>query len=105
MSNPYHEHCNRMSVSLYRHHAHPFHAYAWPGGYPRFAITNDGGALCYGCLKTERHAILESIRDKKNNGWRVVAFDINWEDPGLYCAHCGSRIESAYAEDLDAETA
>ena len=25
--------------------------YAWPGGYPLFAITNDGGCLCHKCSK------------------------------------------------------
>jgi hypothetical protein len=28
----------------------------------------------------------------------VEALDVNWEDPSLYCDHCGARIESAYAE-------
>jgi len=27
-----------------------------------------------------------------------VALQPNWEDPELFCDHCGSRIESAYAE-------
>jgi hypothetical protein len=28
----------------------------------------------------------------------VEALDVNWEDPDLFCDHCGNRIESAYAE-------
>jgi hypothetical protein len=28
----------------------------------------------------------------------VEALDVNWENPDLYCDHCGARIESAYAE-------
>jgi hypothetical protein len=27
-----------------------------------------------------------------------VALEANWEDPDLFCDHCGDRIESAYAE-------
>jgi hypothetical protein len=73
--------------------------YAWPGGYPMFFLTSDGEALSYAAVKQERRNILEAIRDKSNNGWRVVAVDINWEDPDLYCSHTSERIESAYADD------
>jgi hypothetical protein len=88
-----------QTISEYRQAAHPFRRYAWPGGYPVFAITSDGAALCFDCLKIMRRSILAAIRDRVNDGWRVSAFDINWEDPGLYCEHCGTRIESAYVED------
>ena len=37
--------------------------------------------------------------DERYNGWQVTAHDANWENPDLYCDHCSSRIESAYAED------
>ena len=68
---------------------------AWPGGYPRYAITADGAALCHRCCKSERELIGTTTG---NDGWCVAGTDINWEDPALYCDHCGSRIESAYAE-------
>lgn len=58
--------------------------YAWPGGYPMYAICNDGYALCCDCAP-------EWIED-------IVGIDINWEDPYLYCAHCGTPIESAYGD-------
>ena len=67
--------------------------YAWPGGYPLFAITNDGCALCHRCCKEERKWIGTTTG---TDGWNVVAIDANWEDHGLYCAHCGNAIESAY---------
>ena len=73
--------------------------YAWPGGYPIYAITTDGGALCFKCLETERRSILESLRDNINDGWHVAAFEINWEDT-LYCDHCNVQIESAYGEEV-----
>lgn len=73
--------------------------YAWPGGYPRYFITDDGEALSYKAAKEEADQIREAIQARENNGWRVIGVDINWEDPALYCAHTNERIESAYAED------
>lgn len=73
-------------------------AYAWPGGYPTYFFTSDGAALCHECGCQECRRIIQSIRGRDNDGWRVVAQDVNWEDASLYCDHCGSRIESAYAE-------
>ena len=64
-----------------------------------FAVTSDGGVLCFACLKSERRNILEAIRDNDSNGWKVEGFDINWEDPMLHCDNCSERFESAYAED------
>ena len=69
--------------------------YAWPGGYPLFAVTSDGAALCKCCAKTEREAIGTTTG---SDGWRVTALEVNWEDPALFCDHCGGRIESAYAD-------
>jgi hypothetical protein len=73
--------------------------YAWPGGYPVFFITSDGGALSFKSVKEEYDQIAESIENNLNDGWRVEAADVNWEDPELYDDHSGERIESAYAED------
>lgn len=73
--------------------------FAWPGGYPCYFITNDGGALSFEAAKAERRNILEALcNDHDHSGWRVVAVDINYEDPELFCAHTNERIESAYAE-------
>jgi hypothetical protein len=72
--------------------------YAWPGGYPMYFITSDGAALSFAAARAERRNILEAIRDKSGNGWRVVAVDINWEDAELRCDHTGERIESAYSD-------
>ena len=69
--------------------------YAWPGGYPLFAITSDGAALCSKCCKTERESIGTTTG---SDGWCVIGVDANWEDPQLFCDHCSDRIESAYAE-------
>lgn len=73
--------------------------FAWPGGYPIFFIFSDGDVLCFEAAKAERELIAEAIAEKSCNGWRVVACEVNWENPELFCAHTGKRIESAYAED------
>lgn len=70
--------------------------YAWPGGYPLYFITSDGAALSFKSAKAERRNIIEAIHDRSNNGWRVVAMEINWEDADLVCDHSGEQIESAY---------
>lgn len=73
--------------------------YAWPGGYPLFFITSDSACLCHGCGKKNRGSIVDAIEEGLNDGWRVVAQDVNWEDPELICDGCSDRIQSAYAED------
>lgn len=76
------------------------HPYAWPGGYPRYFITDDGGSLSYEAAKENKRIIFEAIRDKdKRSGWCVIGCDINWEDAELICDHTNKRIESAYGED------
>ena len=69
--------------------------YVWPGGYPLFAVTNDGECLCKSCVKKEYKTILSATKDNDNSGWRIVGVDVNWECE-MYCAHCGEQIESAY---------
>jgi hypothetical protein len=74
-------------------------AYAWPGGYPLYAITHDGAALCFPCVRKEWRQVVWDYLHRASTGWRVDAFDVSYEDPDLHCAHCSKRIESAYAED------
>jgi hypothetical protein len=74
--------------------------FAWPGGYPLFFITTDGAALSFKAVRENLRCVLWSIKNKVNDGWRVVGADVNWEDPSLFCDHTGERIPSAYAEDL-----
>ena len=65
--------------------------YAWPGGYERIAITDDGGVLCHKCVKSELHQIARSY---KGDGWHVVDCDIveNYDEEQLYCDHCGNLL-------------
>ena len=78
--------------------------YAFPGGYPIFFVTSDGGVLSYAAVQDNRGEIDEAIRDRDNSGWRVVGADVNYEDAFLFCDHTGERIESAYAEDEEEDT-
>lgn len=72
--------------------------YAWPGGYPLFFITSDGAALSFDAVRQEIRQVIWSMRHGVNDGWRVVAVDVNWEDSDLTCEHTGKRIGCAYGE-------
>jgi len=71
--------------------------YSWPGGYPKFWLTNDGETLSYEGVRANLKTALVNITDGSSD--RIVAVGANWENPSMYCAHTGERIESAYAED------
>lgn len=74
-------------------------AYAWPGGYPLFYVTNDSGVLCQDCANM---ALKEGlINDEYDPQWYIISYDINYEDTSLYCDHCSKTIESAYGDDED----
>jgi hypothetical protein len=72
--------------------------FAWPGGYPLFAITSDGGCLCPKCVTDNYRIIRESQRDDSHDGWQVEAVEINYESEDLYCDNCNDAIPSAYGE-------
>ena len=69
------------------------------GGYPKYFITCDGEALSYDSAKKNQKLIVEAIKDQIQDGWLVIACDINWEDTELYCVDTNKKIESAYGED------
>lgn len=73
-------------------------AYAWPGGYPMYFLTDDGATLCFDCARSELRSITQSIRGKHRDGWRVVGTFIHWEGAPETCAHCGADCESAYGD-------
>jgi hypothetical protein len=79
--------------------AHPG-GYAWPGGYPLYWVTADGGALAWEVVRAQWCEIVQAhLHKDRRCGWYVEACDVNWEDTDLYCDHTGARIESAYGED------
>lgn len=77
-------------------------AYTDLGGYPLYFVTSDGAPLSFQAARDNARQIMESIRDRSRDGWRVIGCCINYEDPDLYCDHTGARIASAYAEPEDA---
>lgn len=71
--------------------------WAWPGGYPIYYVTRDGGVLCSTCANEN----IELTSDPQAEAdWCIVASDINWEDPHLTCDHCNKFIGAAYADEI-----
>lgn len=69
------------------------------GLYPLYHILDDGESLCPSCANDPANPV-HVLGD--NDGWRIIATDINYEDPELFCAHCNTKIPSAYTtEDED----
>ena len=79
-------------------YAHPnegkLPAFAWPGGYPIFYVSDYGAVLCPACAN-------ETAFDDDYE--TVIDYDANWEDPELFC-DCNKRIESAYGDDEEENT-
>lgn len=66
-------------------------SHAWPGGYPLYYVTADGGTL-------SPKAVIENeaLCSGDDPQWSVVAVQTNYEDTELYCDHTGERIDAAY---------
>ena len=74
--------------------------YAWPGGYPLYFVTSDGGVLSFEAARAEwRQIVWAHLNNATRCGWHLAGVDVNYEDPYLECEHTGARIESAYAEE------
>lgn len=73
--------------------------YAWPGGYPLYAIAQDGEPICISCV----NSIPEFI-DVDDPQWNIVGVTVNWEDPVLECASCNDPIECAYPPDEEGKS-
>lgn len=76
-------------------------AYAWPGGYPIYYTTLDGGCLCPTCANENMNLTL----DKDYEQWFIMGQDINYEDSDLYCDNCNAAIAPAYGDDDEGEEA
>ena len=59
-------------------------AFAWPGGYPLYFVTSDGGALSFQTVREELPSVLDSIRENNSDGWQVIGCDVNWENTSLF---------------------
>jgi hypothetical protein len=69
--------------------------FAWPGGYPIFYVTKDGGCLCPKCANEN----ITLLTDPDDPQWYVLGTEINYENDSLYCDNCNGKIDSAYGED------
>ena len=69
--------------------------YAWPGGYPCYFVMSDGEPMSFKAAQENARLILRALRDKSTDGWRPVAYEVNWESE-IWCCHTGERIEPAY---------
>ena len=85
-----------LDLAPYRFADGTLRRYTDLGGYPLFYLTGDSGVLCADCASHERPPVPDA---EQTPDWAIVAVDANWEDPELYCDHCSTRIESAYADD------
>lgn len=72
----------------------PWDSYAWPGGYPIYHLTQDGGILCPDCANENL-----ALTHGDDPQWKIVHSDVNWEDENCNCDNCYKPIESAYGGD------
>tara|TARA_Y100000031_G_scaffold153640_1_gene199374 strand:- start:306 stop:578 length:273 start_codon:yes stop_codon:yes gene_type:complete len=67
--------------------------WAFPGGYEVFYVTDDGEVLCYPCVKKDIEAVLDSVRNEINDGWRIVGFETTASiEENTNCVHCNYSI-------------
>lgn len=77
--------------------------YAWPGGYEIVFYANDGELLCNKCVKENFKSVIWSMKNRVNDGWRVVGHAIEavsaehtreavGEDYISTCAHCNREF-------------
>lgn len=73
---------------------------AWPGCYTLFFYTSAGDTLSFGAVRKNLRAVLDSVKTKCDDGWRVLTVgcmcDIDPPEFGgseIVCAHTGERIE------------
>lgn len=66
------------------------HPFAFPGGHELFAVTDDGGVLCYECCKSEYYLIKTSYR---GDGWHIAGYGTSAElDEPERCCNCDKTI-------------
>lgn len=65
--------------------------FAWPGGYERYAVTDDGACLCWRCCRDEDERIAEAT---EGDGFFVIAEDntSNADQEPIQCDHCGMTV-------------
>jgi hypothetical protein len=69
--------------------------YAWPGGYERHGITDDGALLCSRCIREEYRRLSEA---DPGDGWYLAAATCDAEFDHGTCSHCYRAVGTS-AED------
>jgi cellobiose phosphorylase len=68
--------------------------FTWPGGYERFAVTDDGAVLCHKCCETEYCQIADAY---PSSGWNVISQGCAAEiDCVVTCDHCNANIAECW---------
>lgn len=65
------------------------------GNYPAYFITEAGSTLSRRGVLLGLATEARFVRDGESVD-RVIAMEVNWENPALFCDETGDRIESAY---------
>lgn len=73
--------------------------FAWPGGYPKFALMGDCEPICHNCAEENYRRIVSDILQGYDKSFQIIGVDINWEDEDMICCNCNNKIPSAYGED------
>lgn len=81
----------KLSSYFFNEKTQEYEAYAWPGGYPLYYITEDCGILCPLCATENKE-----LDDKSDPQWCIIRGEVNCENPNLYCDHCNVLMECAY---------
>lgn len=70
--------------------------YAWPGGYPLYAICADCEVIDAQSARENYRQVLRATRNPGTDSqWEIIGVDVHWEGEPLQCAHSGRFIESA----------
>lgn len=72
--------------------------FTFPGAYQLYFITDDGAAVSFDGARDNYRLIIDSIRNRLNDGHLIVGCEINYEDCNLYCAATGNIIPASYGE-------
>ena len=75
--------------------------YTVPGMYPTYFVMFDGEALSFSAAQENLDQIEFEIKHDLKGCWRVFAYEVNYENDDLLCAHTGLKIPAAYSESDD----
>lgn len=78
------------------------HPHAWPGGYTKILVMEDGEVVCPACAKANYRLISNSTRHASGDGWDANGVNLYQEGPDLSCSNCNAVITSDYGDPEEA---